>query len=134
MGSFADYLENKVLDHIHNQTVFTSPTNLYFALSTTTISDDGTGMTEPSGGSYARKAMVANTTNFPAASAGAIANAVAVTFATATASWGLVTYFAVMDAITGGNMLGYAALDTSKTIDDGDTASFAIGDYDCTLD
>jgi hypothetical protein len=134
MGSFADYLENKLLDHVHNQTAFTSPTNLYFALSTTTISDDGSGMTEPVGGSYARANMVANTTNFPAASGGAIANGVAITFPTATASWGTVTDFAIMDAATSGNMLGYAVLTASKTIDSGDTPSFAIGDYDCTLD
>jgi hypothetical protein len=134
MGSFADYLENKLLDHVHNQTTFTSPTNLYFALSTTTINDDGTGMTEPVGGAYARVNMAANTTNFPAASGGAISNAVAITFPTATGSWGTVTYFAVMDASSGGNMLGYAALTASKTIDSGDTPSFAIGDYDCTLD
>lgn len=134
MGSFADYLENKLLDHVFNATAFTSPVTIYFALSTTTISDDGSGMTEPVGGSYARKAVTCNVTNFPAASGGAIANGTAITFATATGSWGTVTDFAIMDALTSGNMLGYAALSASKTIDSGDTASFAIGEMDVTLD
>jgi hypothetical protein len=31
-------------------------------------------------------------------------------------------------------MIGHAALTTSKTIDPGDTASFAAGDLDVTLD
>lgn len=134
MGSFADYLEDKLLDHVFNQTAFTSPTNVYFALSTTTINDDGSGMTEPSGGSYARKQVACNVTNFPASSGGAIANGTAITFATATASWGTIVDFAIMDALSGGNMLGFATLTTSKTIDSGDTASFAIGEMDVTLD
>ena len=48
-----------------------------------------------------------------------------VTFPTASASWGTVTHFAVWDASTSGNMLFHGALTASKTIDSGDTASFA---------
>jgi hypothetical protein len=133
MGSFTDYLENKLLDHVWGNTAYTAPATLYISLSTTTIADDGTNQTEPSGGAYARVAVTNNTTNWPNASGGAKANGAAITFPTATASWGTVIDFAIMDAATVGNMLGYGTLTTSKTIDSGDTASFAIGDLDITL-
>ena len=133
MGSFADYLENKLLDKAFNATDFTSPATLYVGLSTTTITDAGGNITEPSGNAYVRKSVTANTTNFPAASGGAIANGTAITFATATGSWGTVTDFFIADASSGGNILAYGALTASKTIGSGDTASFAVGDLDITL-
>lgn len=134
MGSFADYLENKLLDHVFGGGDYTRPATVYIALSTTTITDAGGNMTEPSGGAYARASVTNNATNWPAASGGAKSNGTAITFATATTSWGTVVDFAIMDAATSGNMLGYGTLTASKTIDNGDTASFAIGDLDITLD
>ena len=134
MGSFTDYLENELLDHVFGGGDYTRPGTLYIALSTTTISDDGTGMTEPSGGAYARASVTNNATNWPAASGGAKSNGTAITFAQATASWGTIVDFAIMDALAAGNMLGYGTLTTSKTIDSGDTPSFAVGELDITLD
>lgn len=134
MGSFTDYLENKLLDHVWGATAYSAPATLYVALSTTTIADDGTNMTEPSGGNYSRVAVTNNTTNWPNASGGAKSNGVAITFPTASASWGQVVDFAILDHPTNAtNMLGYGTLTTPKTIDPGDTASFAIGDLDITL-
>jgi hypothetical protein len=126
MAGKADYLENKVLDHIFNATAYTAPTTLYFALFTAAPSDSGGG-TEVSGGSYARKAVTPNTTNFPSASGGSVSNGAAITFATATASWGVVTHFGIFDASTAGNLLYWGALSASKTVDSGDTVSFAAG-------
>lgn len=134
MGSFTDYLENELLDHVWGGADYARPATLYVALSTTTIADDGTNMTEPAVGSYARVAVTNNATNWPAASGGAKANGTAITFPTATAGWGTILDFAIMDHITATtNMLAYGTLTTSKTIDSGDTASFAIGDLDITL-
>jgi hypothetical protein len=61
-------------------------------------------------------------------------NTAAVEFPTASASWGTITYAAILDASTGGNMLAYGALATSKTIDSGDVFRIPTGDYDITLD
>jgi hypothetical protein len=133
MGSFTDYLENKLLDHVWSAAAYTPSVTLYVALSTTTIADDGTNMTEPAVGAYARVAVTNNATNWPAAVGGAKANGTAITFPTATAGWGIILDFAIMDHPTAGNMLGYGTLTTSKTIDSGDTASFAIGELDITL-
>lgn len=133
--SFADFLEDELLDHVWSNTAFAPAATLYVGLSTTTPADDGTNITEPSGGAaYARVAVVNNLTNWPAASGGAKANGTSIDFPTATGSWGTVTYFFVADAASGGNIYGSGALSTAKTIDSGDTASFAIGDLDITLD
>jgi len=132
MGSFSDYLEDELLDHVFMTGEYTQPTHLYIALCTTTIEDDDTGDTLPgeaSGGSYARK--VCDT--WDASSSGAIANTGAVTFAQATAAWGLITDFAIIDASTSGNMIAYGKLTTSKQVDSGDTLNFPIGDIDITL-
>jgi hypothetical protein len=131
MGSFSDYLENKILDHIVGKTSYTMPT-AYVALSTADPLDTGAGLAEPSGGAYARVATAGGDWN--AAASGAIDNANAITFPTATASWGTISHFAIMDAATSGNMLAHGALTASKVIGNGDTATFAAGDIDITLD
>ncbi len=128
-GSFNDYTENKVLDHILKTASFTVPTNIYIALFTAAPTDSGGG-TEVTGGSYAR--VLHN--SWDAAAAGASENTGAITFVEATASWGTVVAFALFDAVSGGNMLAWGDLTTSKAIGSGDTASFADGELDITLD
>ena len=136
-GSFSDFLELEVLDHVFGAAAYTAPVTIYVGLWTSALTDASTGATagEVSGGSYARVAVTNNATNFPAASAGAKSNGTAVTFPTATASWGTVTYVGLLDSVTlgAGNLLAWADLTTSKTISSGDTASFAAGDIDFTL-
>ena len=58
-----------------------------------------------------------------------------ITFPAPTASWGVVTYMAVYDASTAGNLLFYAALTASKTINNGDAApSFAAAALTLQID
>jgi hypothetical protein len=131
MSSFADYLENKLLDHVFGGTAYSAPGTLYAALFTAAPTDAGGG-TEVTGGSYARAAITNNTTNFPNASGGAKSNGTAITFATATADWGTVTAIGIMDASTSGNLLGWATI-TSQSVPSGVTASIPVGDLDITL-
>jgi hypothetical protein len=133
MGSFADYAENKVLDHIFSGTTFTVLTNLYFGLSTTTITDAGGNITEPSGNGYARVTVTNNATNFPAASGGSKSNGTIISFPQASGSWGTVTDFFISDASSGGNIIAYGTLGTSKAVTSGDTLQFAIGALTITL-
>jgi hypothetical protein len=121
--SKSDYAEDKVNELLVGKTAFATPT-AYVALYTAAPSDSGGG-TEVTGGSYARKSTAG--ADWAASSGGSIQNANAITFATATASWGTVTHFGVFDALSGGNLLLWAPLTTSKTIGSGDTASFAAG-------
>lgn len=135
MGSFANYLEDALLDHAFKTAPMSVPTNLYIALCRSTIEEDDTGATLPtevSGGAYAR--IQCNT--WDAASGGAIENSQPVTFAEATANWQTVTDFGVVDSVTAGqgNLLCFGKLGTEKKIGTGDTAKFATGDLDVTLD
>jgi hypothetical protein len=79
-----------------------TPATLYVGLYTSTPGPDGTGGTEVSGGSYARKAVTNNGTNFPAAVDGIKSNGTAITFATATADWGSVDGVGIFAASSGG--------------------------------
>lgn len=133
--SFTDFLENELLDHVFAAAAFVAPVTTFIGLSTTTPADDGTNITEPPGGAaYARVSKTNNLTNWPAAVGGLKENGTAVDFAAATGAWGTVTHFFIADALSGGNILASGVLTTPKTIDNGDTASFAIGDIDITLD
>lgn len=135
MGSFTDYLENALLDHVFGTGAgkslsYTQP-DKYIALCTVSVTDTATGstITEPSSPSYARKIMQ----TWDAASAGATENTNAITFAQATANWGTILDFAICDAITAGNVIAYGSLTVSKSVASGDTPKFASGDLDITL-
>lgn len=130
-GSFANYTENKVLDHITGKTAFTMP-SVWIGLSTADPLDDASGLAEPSGGSYVRKSTVGG--DWDAAAAGATANANVITFVTATGDWGTISHFGLFDAASAGNMLAHGDLTTAKPVGSGDTAKFNVGDIDLTLD
>lgn len=134
MGSFADYLENEVLDHVFGNAAFSPATPLYVGLSTTTITDAGGNITEPSGNNYSRVSVTNNATNFPAAAAGAKANGTAFTFPVPSGAWGSCIDFFISDAASGGNIYCYGTLDTAQSPVSGNTVEFPIGDLDITLD
>jgi hypothetical protein len=119
MAGLSDYAENVVLDAYFGSG---TPATLYLALYTAAPSDSGGG-TEVSGGSYARKAVTNNSTNFPAASSGSKALAVAQTFVTPTGSWGTVTHAALHDASTSGNLITWWALSASQVVASGNTVT-----------
>jgi hypothetical protein len=131
MGSFSDHWENKILDHVFGKGSYTPPA-IYIGLSTADPGDAGTGMSEPSGNGYARVQTSAD--DWSSASAGALDNAGLIEFGEATGAWGTVTHFALFDAVAAGNMLAHGALTQAKTIDSGDTARFAAGDLNISLD
>lgn len=134
MGSFSDYAEKKTLDHLLGKTAFPMPT-AYIALSTADPTDAGTGMAEPSGGSYARKATTGTDWNAATgASPATSTNATALSFPQATADWGTITHFAIFDAATDGNMLVHGALTDGRDVLSGDTVSFQAGALTVTQD
>lgn len=103
----------------------------YIALFTVSPSDSGGG-TEVTGGSYARKSTVAADWNAASTTTGTTSNATAITFAQATANWGTVSHWAIMDAVTGGNLLRWGELTTPKVVNSGSTARFPIGSLSLT--
>lgn len=135
--AFSDYVENKAVDFIFRAQTWTAPPTLHFFLSTSACSDSSFG-TEVTGGSYQRAAVAASLANFAGtqsagsttASSGAggqTSNNNAINFVTPTAGWGTVTHWGIADASSGGNVYICAALTQSKTINTGDSVSFAAG-------
>ena len=129
MAGFSDYLENKVLEHVFENSAYTAPSTLYAALFTVAPSDTGGG-TEVSGGGYVRKtaAFTVSGTNPTTATNGS-----AIEYQTGTAGYGTVVAGGVFDASSSGNLLAYANLDASKVVSTGDVFRFNAGDLDITL-
>lgn len=121
------YSANRLLDYNFGGTSYSVPSNLFFGLSTTTINIDGTGATEPSGGSYARVSLANNKTNWGNASNASLTNSTSIQFAESTASWGTITYVFMSDASTSGNIWWFDVLSPSRTVASATTVLFAIG-------
>lgn len=144
MPAMTDYLENRMIDQIFRAQAFTFPSTLHIGLLTAAPSDTGGG-TEVSGGAYARVAVTNSLANWAgtqsagstvasSGTSGTTSNNSTITFPTPTASWGTVTHFAIYDAASAGNMLFFAALTISKTINIGDTVSFPAGTLSVQID
>ena len=145
MAALSDYLENKLVDYVLRGQAFTAPATVYVGLLTAAPSDTGGG-TEVSGNAYARVAVTSSLANWAGTQAaastvassgtgGTTSNNAVITFPTPTpAGWGVVTHFAVYDAASAGNLLFYAALTVSKTINVGDAVSFVAAALSLQLD
>lgn len=125
--SFSNYLETELLDHVFAGNAYTSPAAVYVGLFTAAPGETGGG-TEVSGGSYVRKAGSFTVSGNTATTSAAIE------WPTATASWGTITSIGIYDAASGGNLLAYANLSSSKAIASGDVFRIPAGDIDITLD
>ena len=131
MSSFSDYAENLTLKYLFTTDAVTRPTAWYVGLFTAAPSDAGGG-TEVSGSAYVRTAT--GTMTVSGTSPTNCTNSAAIEFPAASGgNWGTITHVAIFDASTGGNMLGWAALTTSRTIHDGDILRVTAGDLDITL-
>lgn len=131
MSSFTDYTENLVLNWLFTANSATRPTAWYVGLFTAAPSDSGGG-TEVSGNAYARTAT--GTMSVSGTSPTNCTNSAAIEFPAASGgNWGTITHVAIFDASTSGNMLGWASLTTSRTINDGDILRIPAGDLDITL-
>ncbi|BAQ89938.1 b-glycanase [uncultured Mediterranean phage uvMED] len=124
--AFTDYLENKVLDFVFSGGSFSQPGTKYLALYTVAPTDSSAG-TEVTGGGYVRQTVTLTT------SGSDTTNSAAVEYPTATAGYGTVVAVAVLDSLTGGNMLAYASLTANKTIATGDVFRVPAGDLDISL-
>jgi len=130
MSSFSDYTENLLLNWLLTTNSATRPTAWYVGLFTAAPSDTGGG-TEVSGNGYAR---VATGTISISGTSTTATNSAAIEFAAASGgNWGTVTHAAIFDASTSGNMLAWAALTTSRTINDGDVFRIPAGSLTVTL-
>lgn len=127
--SFSNTFETRVLTWVFTTDSATRPTAWYMALFTSNPADDASGTeVSTSGTAYARQSATFTVSGDTAS------NSAAIEFPTATASFGTVSHVGVFDASTGGNLIAYAALSSSKAIDTGDVFRIPSGDFDVTLD
>lgn len=129
MSALSDYSEKLLLDWMMTTGTATRPTAWYIALYTS-ATNDASGGTEVSGNGYSRQSV---TFDAGTSGTGTTSNSNAPLFTAAGGNWGTVTHMAIYDAATGGNRLWHGAMTASKTIDDGDSLQFAIGNIDLTL-
>jgi hypothetical protein len=129
-SGFSQYLENACLNWFRGTTFPAVPANLYIALFTTApVNGVDSSAVEVSGGSYARKSFVPNTSNFGAPSGAAPASSVLganQVFVTPTGSWGTVVGWAMYDASSAGNMIAYGTF-SGVAVGTGDTVEFLSG-------
>lgn len=129
MAALSDYAEKLLLDWMMTTGSATRPTVWYVALYTAAPSDSGGG-TEVSGNGYSRQSVTFGAASSPG---GTTSNTGAVTFTASGGSWGTITHMGIFTASSAGNLLWHGALTASKTVGDGDTLEFAIGNIDLTL-
>lgn len=140
MSAMSDYLEVELRKHIFRTGSFTKPTVLRVALATAAPTDATTGATiteVTNANAYARTGPDPLDANWsaPDSTGGLTDNVAAITFPTATGSWGTVSHCAIVDSAThaAGNVLFHGALTASKTVAVNDIFQFAAGALDVTL-
>lgn len=142
-GATSNYLQNKIIDQLFRAQAYTFPTTMYVALSTTAPSAAACG-TEVSGSNYSRVAVTSALANWAgtqsagstvasSGTSGQTSNNGVITFPTPSATWNTVVGVCVFDAASAGNLLWYATLTISKTINNGDTVTFPAATLTFTL-
>ena len=131
MGSFSNYWEDKILNHIFGKNIYSPPT-IYVALSTANPLDDASGIVEPTGNAYTR--VETSPSDWNVATGGSISNADDIAFPKAKGNWETITHFALFDAASGGHMLAQGALSQAKVVDNSYTPIFDAGDLSISLD
>lgn len=136
MGGFTQAVRSALLNHYFGKSTLTPPT-IYVGLSTTAPASDGTNVTEPTAGAYARVETAPADWN-PAVDGDpcTLDNVSDIEFAVATATWvagANLAYAVLFDAATNGNVIGYGAVATPKPVYEGDTARYPAGTIDVTL-
>lgn len=129
MAALSDHAEALLLDWLMTSGSATRPTAWYVALYTAAPNDAGGG-TEVTGNGYAREAVTFAAATSPG---GTTSNSGAVTFTASGGNWGSITHIGIHDAVSGGNLLWHGAMTAAKTVNDGDTLEFSIGNIDLTI-
>lgn len=125
------YFLNLVAGNVMNtQTSPSIPSKYYLGLSSTAPSLDGTGVTEPAtSAGYSRVALE----NLSTPTSGVITNTDTIDFTESTADWGVMTHFVIYDAETGGNLLMYGTLSTSRTVESGSIMTIKAGSLNLSV-
>ena len=126
--ALTDTYETLLLKYLLTTDSVTRPTNWYVGLyaSGNQPSDSSAG-TELSGNGYARQSVTFSVTGNSGTNSGSI------TFPTATASWGTITFAGLFDSQNGGSLIAYSQLGASKVIDTNDILQISNNSLTLTL-
>ena len=130
--SIANYGENLILDWFLTAAAVTRPAAWYVALHSADPTEDGTvgEQTAVADANYIRQAVTIG-----AAASGQSLSTTAVSYTPdAAAADFTVSYLSIWDASTAGNCLMYGAMQVSRTINNANPLSIAIGDLVAALD
>lgn len=127
------YEANRVLDMTFGK-IGTPDNNIYIGLSTTPITNSGTGVTEPVGGGYSRVMITNNKTSFTTATNGRLKNAIEIKFPESTIEWGTIRYIFIADALTGGNIRYYDKTILERLVQSQTTLIFPINSIEISME
>ena len=106
--------------------------SLYIALFTASPTDTGSTAAEAAFTNYARQ-PVSRTAGFTV-TGNQVENAGIVTFPQSGSGPETISHFAIMTAVTGGDMIAHGAVDASRTVNNGTTLRFSAGQLVINVD
>jgi hypothetical protein len=141
MSKASNYVENQILDFYLNQGTGTggsisAPSNIYLGLFTVnpSASDEGSsGGTEVSGNNYSRVEITDKFDNASGTGGSLSSNANITGFTATGGDWGTVTGIGIFDSASGGELLFWTALDSSATVNNGDSFQISSGNLTVTV-
>ena len=129
MANLTYYSANKTNDFLLGSTAFTQPTTYYLGVSTTATQKDGSGITEPIDGAYARISITNNKTNFDTSVLGSLTNLIEFLFPESTVDWGTITHWFLSDAASGGNIWFQGTLTSSRNVESETILVLPVGSF-----
>ncbi len=129
------HAESKILGLFYKGSQHVTLNKVYVGLYTTEITQEGEGVevvTTDTG--YKRQQVTFGDVTVDEEGYSVVSNTSVVDFGTATGDYGTVTHMGVFEAETGGNMLSYSECEKPKTILNGDSLRFSVGQLTIGLD
>ena len=126
------YYLNVVMGNVfHTKTSPSIPTSYYLGLSASepTIAGDNPGEPSTSGTGYTRVKL----SSLSAPSGGIVKNGAAISFPESITDWGVMKYYTVYDAQTGGNLLFYGPLTASRSVEPNTVITIRTGELSIQL-
>ena len=147
-GGLTDFAENKLIDYIFRAQASGIPSHWYAVLYTTCPTDSTGGSEVSNANNYSRVDIGANalaiwagtqsagSTSASSGTGATTSNNNAITFGTASGTWGTINCWGLADSGTygGGNLWIYGPVSSPPTITNGATPAFAAGTMTFQLD
>lgn len=136
MSAFGNDLEQKLLGATLLGSTYTSPTSLWIALCTSITSDGDSFSEVTTNVGYARQDCMGKWSEPTSGGGWTSVISETITWPTATATWGTVAHWCVIDTLTigQGNILYHSTVDTSRDVVSGDVVEFQAGNLSIRLD